>query len=59
MKNICCKDGSCSKFDIKWIIWIVSAVAAITAEVTAFLVVKEKKMKDEEQLEEYLDYSIQ
>ena len=58
MKNICCK-GDCSKINIKWIICIISAVAALSAAITAFLVIKDKKKKDEEQLEEYLDYSIQ
>ena len=53
-----CK-GCNKKIELKWIIWIASAVAAITAAVTAFLILKEKKKKDDEQLEEYLDYSIQ
>lgn len=53
-----CK-GCNKKIELKWIIWIVSAVVAITASVTAFLILKEKKKKDDEQLEEYLDYSIQ
>lgn len=47
------------KSKLGWIIFIVSAVAAITAAVTAFLVVKEKKKKNEAELEEYLDCSIQ
>lgn len=47
------------KIYIKWLICIITAVAAITAAVTAFLVIKEKQKKDDEQLEEYLDYSIQ
>ena len=38
---------------------LVSAVAALTAAITAFLVVREKKKKDDAELEEYLDYSIQ
>lgn len=46
-----------SKFG--WIVVLVSAVAAVTAAITAFLVVREKKKKDEAELEEYLDYSIQ
>lgn len=54
-----CKGCNNKKIELKWIIWIVSAVAAITAAVTAFLIVKEKQKKDDEQLEEYLDYSIQ
>ena len=31
------------KFDYKWIIWIVTAVAAITAAVTTVLVIKAKQ----------------
>ena len=54
-----CNNFNNKKFDYKWIIWIASAVAAITAAVTAFLIVREKQKKDDEQLEEYLDYSIQ
>ena len=46
-----------SKFG--WIVVLVSAVAAVTAAITAFLVVREKKKKDAAELEEYLDYSIQ
>ena len=48
-----------NKNTLKWLICVISAVAALTAAVTAFLFVKAKKKKDEEQLEEYLDYSIQ
>ena len=48
-----------NKNTFKWLICVISAVAALTAAVTAFLFVKQKKKKDEEQLEEYLDYSIQ
>ena len=47
------------KINIKWIICIISAVAALSVAITAFLFVREKKKQDEEQLEEYLDYSIQ
>ena len=47
------------KSNLKWIICIISAVAALSAAITAFLFVREKKKKDDEQLEEYLDYSIQ
>lgn len=42
-----------------WIVALISAVAAVTAAITAFLVVREKKKKDDAELEEYLDYSIQ
>ena len=41
-----------SKFG--WLVVLISAVAAVTA----FLVVREKKKKDEAELEEYLDCSI-
>ena len=43
----------------KWLIFIITAVAAVSAAVTAFLIVREKQKKDDEELEEYLDYSIQ
>ena len=43
----------------KWLVCIISAVAALSAAITAFLIVREKQKKDDEQLEEYLDYSIQ
>lgn len=42
-----------------WIIGVISAVAAITAAITAFLIVREKKKRDEEELDRYLDCSIQ
>ena len=47
------------KINIKWLICVISAVAALSAAITAFFLVKEKQKKDNEQLEEYLDYSIQ
>ena len=47
------------KINIKWLICIISVVAAMSAAITAFFLVKEKQKKDDEQLEEYLDYSIQ
>jgi len=47
------------KINIKWLVCIISVVAALSAAITAFLFMKEKKKKDDEQLEEYLDYSIQ
>ncbi len=49
-------DNKCSKAG--WLIFLISAVAVCTAAVTAFLFVKEKKKKDEQELEEYLDCSI-
>ncbi len=47
------------KSRFKWLVYLITAVAALTAAITAFFFVKEKKKKDDEQLEEYLDYSIQ
>ncbi len=38
---------------------VIGGVAAITAAVTAFLIFKDKQKKDEEELEHYLDSSIQ
>ncbi len=44
-----------------WIILIsvIGGVAAVTAAVTAFLIFKEKQKRDDEELEHYLDGSIQ
>ena len=44
---------------IFWIIGIISAVAALTAAITAFLIIKDKQKKDDEELMEYLDNSIE
>lgn len=41
------------------IIGVISAVAAVTAAITAFLIVREKKKRDKEELDRYLDCSIQ
>ncbi len=41
------------------LISVIGAVAAITAAITAFLILKEKQKRDEEELEHYLDSSIQ
>ena len=41
------------------IIGVISAVATVTAAITAFLIVREKKKRDEEELDRYLDCSIQ
>ncbi len=38
---------------------VIGGVAAITAAVTAFLIFKDKQKRDEEELEHYLDSSIQ
>ena len=42
-----------------WIIGIVSAVAALSAALTAFFIVKDKQKKDDDELMEYLDSSIE
>ena len=39
------------------IIGIISAVAALSAALTAFFIVKDKQKKDDEELMEYLDSS--
>ena len=44
---------------IIWIIGIISAVAALTAAITAFLIIKDKQKKDDEELMEYLGNSIE
>ena len=44
---------------LMWIIGIISVVAAISAALTAFLIVKDKQKKDDEELMEYLDNSIE
>ena len=41
-----------------WIVGIMSLVAAVTAALTAFFIVKEKQKKDDEDLMEYLDSAI-
>ncbi|MEE3333550.1 MAG: hypothetical protein VZR54_04645 [Ruminococcus sp.] len=47
------------KSKLGFIIGVISFVAAATAAITAFLFVKEKKRKDDEELMEYLDNSIE
>ncbi len=48
------------KKNFGWIIAIVAGTVAIASAVTAFLIFKDKKKKkDEEELEHYLDCSIQ
>ena len=42
-----------------WIVGIMSLVAAVTAALTAFFIVKEKQKKDHEELMEYLDSAIE
>lgn len=41
------------------IIGIVTFAAAVSAAITAFLLINEKKKRDDEELERYLDCSIQ
>ena len=49
--------GKKSKFG--WILGLSAFVAAATAAMTAFFVVKEKQRKDDEELMNYLDCSIE
>ncbi len=42
-----------------FIIGIVSLVAVVSAALTAFFIVKDKQKKDDEELMEYLDNSIE
>ena len=42
-----------------WIIGIVAFVASVTAAMTAFFIVKDKQRKDDEELMNYLDCSIE
>lgn len=42
-----------------WIVGIISVVAALSAALTAFFIVKDKQKKDDEELMEYLDSSIE
>ena len=44
---------------LMWIIGIISFVAAASAAITAFLIVMDKQKKDDEELMEYLDNSIE
>lgn len=44
---------------ILWIIGIVSAAVALAAALTAFFIIKDKQKKDDEELMEYLDNSIE
>ena len=41
------------------IIGIIAAVAAVSAALTAFFIVKDKQKKDDEELMEYLESSIE
>ena len=47
------------KSKLGFIIGIISFVAAASAALTAFLIVREKKRKDDEELMNYLDCSIE
>lgn len=40
------------------LISIIGGIAAVTAALTAFLIIKERQKRDEEELEHYLDSSI-
>ena len=42
-----------------WIVGIMSLVAAVSAALTAFFIVKEKQKKDDEELMAYLDSAIE
>lgn len=44
---------------IKFILGLIAVVAALTAAVTAYFIYMDKKQRDEEELEHYLDCSIQ
>ena len=44
---------------LAYIIGAVSLVAAVTAALTAFFIVKDKQKRDDEELMEYLDSSIE
>lgn len=48
-----------NKSTLRLIVTVISIVATLTAALTAFLVIREKRRKDELELEEYLDNSIQ
>lgn len=47
------------KSKLGWIIAIVSFVAAASAALTAFFIVRDKQKKDDEELMNYLDCSIE
>ena len=60
VNNICINGGFIMKNKkLFWIIGIISVVAALSAALTAFFIVKEKQKKDDEELMEYLDSSIE
>ncbi len=42
-----------------WIIGIIAGISALTAALTAFLIIRDKKKKDEEELDRYLEDAIQ
>lgn len=48
-----------SKCKLGWIIGLISGIAAITAALTAFLIIRDKKQKDEEEIDRYLEDAIQ
>lgn len=53
------RDDNMNKSLLVVLISVIGGVAAITAAVTAFLIIREKQRRDEEELEHYLDSSIQ
>ena len=44
---------------VKFILLLIGIVSALTAAATAFCIYSDKKRKDDEELEHYLDCSIQ
>ena len=44
---------------IMWVIGIITFFASVSAALTAFLIIKDKQKKDDEELMEYLDNSIE
>ena len=52
-------DNSIKKYDPWLFIGIIAAVAAVIASVTTAILIHEKKRREDEELERYLDCSIQ
>ena len=48
-----------NKCALAWIISIIAVISAMTAALTAFLVIRDKKKKDNEELDRYLEDAIQ
>ena len=49
----------CKKSKLGFIIGLIAFVAATAAALTAFFIIKEKKERDDEELMNYLDCSIE